>query len=85
MKALGPSEVICIVFQGKRWAHLIASALGIGSMFGPIQYYYDTGLCLPGFSGLKGSVSDGKPAPISPSALDVSELRALMVVTVIDC
>ena len=29
----------------------------------------DTGLCLPGFSGLKGSVSSGEPAPISDGSL----------------
>ena len=29
----------------------------------------DTGLCLPGFSGLKGSVSRGEPAPISGGGL----------------
>ena len=29
----------------------------------------DTGLCLPGFSGSKGSVSGGEPAPISAGCL----------------
>ena len=29
----------------------------------------DTGLCLPGFSGTKGSVSGGEPAPISAGCL----------------
>ena len=29
----------------------------------------DTGLCLPGSSGLKGSVSSGEPAPISAGCL----------------
>ena len=30
---------------------------------------HDTGLCLPGFSGSKGSVSSGEPAPINAGCL----------------
>ena len=33
----------------------------------------DTGLCLPGFSGLKGSVSSGEPAPISGGSLGAED------------
>ena len=38
-KALGPSDAICIISQGKCWAYLIASAPGVCGMSGSTQYY----------------------------------------------
>ena len=44
--------------------------------------FRDTGLCLPSFSGLKGSVSSGEPAPISAGCLGAERTDGRVV---IDC
>ena len=40
----------------------------------------DTGLCLPGFSGLVGSVSGGEPAPISAGRLGAESADGCVVI-----
>ena len=41
---------------------------------------HDTGLCLPGFSGLVGSVSSGEPAPNSAGCLGAESADGCVVI-----